>query len=439
MPHRDRGPGRGAGASVREPEEGPSDGEPSTEVAVGWRSGAWVAVGVFSALALLALVRSTAASLTSVGVGLLLAFALDPLVVRAKDRIGCSRAVAVGLVGSAFLVGAALLVVVLGPPAVRQAGEFGRELPSTVEDLYDLPLVGPALEDRDAVGAIERWVDELPARVNQDTIRDAAERLVGGVLSGLVVSLIGVAVLLDGDRLVRRLLEALPDRIEPRAVRAGRIFYRTIGAYFSGSLLVAACTASFILAAGLALGVPLAPAAALWALVVSLIPQIGGFLTGAFFGMLGFAAGPSTGIACVLLYVVWMNFENHVLGPAIVGEAVDLSPPTTMVAALVGGAAAGVPGALVATPLCGAVKVIYLEVRYGPTEAAERKPAPWNRWRQALRRRKDKKAGRAPATPERTPANTAAGRPGQPSRRTPPKVSRTPQPRSRPRRRKHRR
>lgn len=49
------------------------------------------------------------------------------------------------------------------------------------------------------------------------------------------------------------------------------------------------------------------------------------------------------------------------IAPAIAGGAVNLTPPTTMLAALVGGAAAGVPGALVATPLLGAAKALYLE------------------------------------------------------------------------------
>ncbi|MGI9051071.1 MAG: hypothetical protein ACR2HQ_00190, partial [Ilumatobacteraceae bacterium] len=40
-----------------------------------------------------------------------------------------------------------------------------------------------------------------------------------------------------------------------------------------------------------------------------------------------------------------------------------LTPPTTMIAAFVGAAVAGVPGALVATPLAGATKAIYLEAR----------------------------------------------------------------------------
>jgi predicted PurR-regulated permease PerM len=379
--------GEGERPAVRRPvspttEAGLPDDRAAARIVVGWQSGAWLAAGVATALLLLGLVRNVSSGLTSIGVGLLLAFALDPVVVRIRRRFHCSRPVAVGVVGAGFVVALGFLVLVLGPPAVEQAGEFGRELPETVEDLYDLPLAGGWLRDADASEKVQEWVDDLPARLDEKTLRDAAERIIGGLLSAVVVALIGIAVLVDGDRLVRRLLAALPDSVEPGAVQAGRIFYRTIGAYFSGSLLVAACAATFILAVGLALGVPLAPAAALWALVVNLIPQIGGFLTGSFFALLGFANGGTTGVLCILLYVLWMNFENHILQPAIVGEAVDLSPPTTMLAALVGGAAAGVPGALVATPLVGAAKAIYLEVRYGtPPEARARRPAPWARWR----------------------------------------------------------
>ena len=63
------------------------------------------------------------------------------------------------------------------------------------------------------------------------------------------------------------------------------------------------------------------------------------------------------------MFLGYQQFENNVVSPAIVGSAVNLTPPTTMLAALVGGAAAGVPGALVATPLLGAAKALYLDQR----------------------------------------------------------------------------
>ena len=59
-----------------------------------------------------ALTRNVLTSLTRVAIGLLLAFALDPLVVRIRNRFGWSRAEAVLAVG-------AVATLLVGLPAAR--------------------------------------------------------------------------------------------------------------------------------------------------------------------------------------------------------------------------------------------------------------------------------------------------------------------------------
>ena len=108
---------------------------------------------------------------------------------------------------------------------------------------------------------------------------------------------------------------------------------------------------------------PLAPLAAVWAMITDLIPQVGGALGGVVFVALALTESVPTALIAGGLFVTYMTFENHVIQPAIVGRSVDLTPPTTMVAAFVGGAVAGVPGALLATPLVGAAKQLILEAR----------------------------------------------------------------------------
>ena len=101
----------------------------------------------------------------------------------------------------------------------------------------------------------------------------------------------------------------------------------------------------------------------MWTASTNLIPQIGGFLGGSFFVLLGLTEGPTTAVICVVYFLAYQQLENHVIQPVVVGEAVDLSPPATMLAALIGASAAGVPGALLATPIVGVIKALYLEVR----------------------------------------------------------------------------
>ena len=329
------------------------------------RSSVAIVAGILGLLLVFALGRSTSRALTLLGVGILLAFALEPLVKGAQRRLRCSRAVAVALVGSLVIGGFVGLVVLVGPPAVRQAERFGQELPQTVRDLYELPLVGGRLRDADAAAQVEEWADGLPGRLDEDSVRSAADTVVNGLSTAATVLLIAIVVLLDGEVLVRRLRQLVPRRYRTRADRAGRVFYSVVGTYFAGSLFVALLAGVYVLTLGLVLGVPLAPIAAVWYAVVSLIPQIGGFLGVSFFTILALSQGVVIGLIGLVLIVLYMNAENYIISPAIVGKSVNLSPPTTMLAALVGGAALGVPGALAATPLCGTVKALYLEYRFG--------------------------------------------------------------------------
>jgi predicted PurR-regulated permease PerM len=140
-----------------------------------------------------------------------------------------------------------------------------------------------------------------------------------------------------------------------------------------------------VLTAGLALGVPLAPLAAVWSTLTNMIPQVGGFLGGSFFILLALTKSPVTALLAAVIFLGYQQFENNVIQPAVIGTAVNLTPPTTMLAALIGGAAAGVPGALVATPLLGALKALYLESRGRPLP--ERKLPVLQRLRQTVRRR----------------------------------------------------
>jgi predicted PurR-regulated permease PerM len=125
----------------------------------------------------------------------------------------------------------------------------------------------------------------------------------------------------------------------------------------------------FVLTVGLVLKVPITPLAAVWVAMWDLVPQIGGAMGGIPFVLLAFTRGAGTGLACAVIFILYLQIENHILSPLLVGQAVKLSPPATMTAALIGVSAGGVVGALVAVPLVGASKAIYLELR--PARDAE--------------------------------------------------------------------
>jgi putative heme transporter len=328
-----------------------------------WRSAALACVGVVGLVAVFAIASATSRTLTWVAIGLLLALAMDPLVDRIEQVLGLRRGVAVSCVLASFFLALTLVALLLGPETARQARSLSEDLPEVVGELSDLPVVGDTLERNHVPQKVEDWLNDLPETLAgpDANLGDRAESILSGLLAALSTGLIVIMLLLDGDRLVSAFQRLTPDRHRPRIDRAGRQFYEIVGRYFAGSLFVALLHGLYVLTIGLVLGVPLAPLLGLWAAVASLIPQIGGALAGAPFVLLGFTQGATTGVICLIAFVLYLNFENHILSPIIVGEAVNLSAPTTMVGAIVGASVAGVPGALVAVPLLGAGKAIYLE------------------------------------------------------------------------------
>lgn len=329
----------------------------------------YVAGALLVASAVVAVFRAAPSSLTKIAVGVLLAAALDPLVVRAQRMFHWSRTSAVGVVAAVLAGSFAAIALLLAPPAIRQAERLSTELPSTVERTYSWPVVGAHLEDASAAEQVANRIEELPGTIDDATIGAAVEAVLGGVQTLVLVLVTAIAVMVDGETLVARARRLVSPGRRSAADGIGRIVYRTVGNYFAGSLLVASLNGLVILAVGLALGVPLAPLAAIWATLTNLIPQVGGLLGGSFFVVLAVTEGPVTGVIALVVFLLYQQLENHVVQPAIVGKAVNLLPPTTMLAALIGGAAAGVPGALAATPLVGTFKAIYLELRQGPPDA----------------------------------------------------------------------
>lgn len=342
------------------------------EVDLDWRSVVWVMAAFVGLLALTALVRGAPRAITVLAVGTLLALALDPLVSRVERRIGGFRATAVAAVMIGLLGVAAAAIALLIPPAIDQGRDLTGETDRVVGQIEQLPLIGDNLKRAGTADAIRRGINSLPSRLQgEDTpLVGAAQRLADGLLAALFTVMVTISLLLDGERLLRGAHRLIPAERRAQADRLGRLAYHTFGKYVAGSLMVAAIAGVAVLTVGLILSVPLTPLLAIWVAVFDLVPQIGGAAGGVPFVLLGFSESATTGVICAVFFVLYLQFENHILSPLVVGRSVKLSPPATMTAALIGVSAGGVVGALLAVPVVAAAKAAYVELRPADVEAA---------------------------------------------------------------------
>jgi len=324
---------------------------------------ALAAVGLVLALA--GVVAAAPRATVYLVLGVFLALALDPIVAAVHRRTGSARSAAVAIVLTGFAGAVALLALFVVPAAISQSRDLGDELPEVVAELGDLPVVGAQLEENDVPARVEDWVEDLPERLSVDAtpLERVARSVTDGALAGAAVFLFAVALLLDGERLVARGRAFVRPERRADADRIASVLYRSVGRYAAGSVFVAGIAGTVVLVVGLVLGVPLTPLAAVWVAVWNLVPQIGGAVGGVPFVLLALTQGPGTGVIALVFFLLYLQIENHLIGPLVVGQAIQLSPLATMIAALVGVSAGGVVGALVTVPVTGAVKMIVSERR----------------------------------------------------------------------------
>lgn len=324
-----------------------------------------VAVAFLALAVVTTLVGSAPRTMTALAIAGILAIALDPVVTRLSEGLKVRRGVAVGLLAIAAAIAAALAAALIAPPTIKQANNLSKDVPKVAESLTQLPIIGERLDDAGAPEKAKQWIEDLPDRLSGDTtpIRNAAGTAFHGATALFLVLLFTAGLLIDGPFLVAHAEDLIPFKNRAALRRAATAARDVVGRYVAGSLTVAGIAGLFTLITGLVLQVPLAPLLAVWVAMWDLIPQVGGAAGGVPFVLLAFTHSPLTGVICAVLFVLYLQLENNVVQPLLVGRAVQLSPPATMAAALIGVSAGGVVGALLAVPTTGAVKAIYLERR----------------------------------------------------------------------------
>jgi predicted PurR-regulated permease PerM len=174
--------------------------------------------------------------------------------------------------------------------------------------------------------------------------------------------MLALALLVDGPRLAKAAERRVPAMQRRQWSRLIAATGSALAGYAAGAAFVAGINATVIFVIAVVLGLGVAPALALWGFVWYFVPQIGGFMGGLPLVVFAFVLGPAQGLFAALAFIAYQFLENHLIQPSVIGAAIDIAPWGTLLAAVAGGAAAGVVGAVVLTPLVGVIGVIRREL-----------------------------------------------------------------------------
>lgn len=327
---------------------------------------------VVGLVALIVFVRDLAPVPVWVIVGVTLAIAVEPLVDWLAEHTPLGREAALGTVIVGLLAAVAAMMIFAVPSIAESIRDLDEQVPKIGADLERLPIIGDELAERGVAERLQTTVEEIPQRLASDPGPiEATLRSVGdGLLATFWVLLITVTAVLDGQRARRGLRALVPrDRRERFDVVDG-VARRVVARYAVGSVVIAAIAGFASFAIAITAGVPLAPLIGLWTALTNFIPQVGGYLGAVPLVVLAFTTGTTKGLIVFAVYLIYMQVENRVIQPLIISKAVDVPPFVAMVAVLVAGAAVGVVGAILVTPLIAVALALRGELRPADVSAS---------------------------------------------------------------------
>lgn len=177
---------------------------------------------------------------------------------------------------------------------------------------------------------------------------------VGGVMNtlgqaGLVLTL-AVFFMLDDGKFARGLLRLFPKEWQPRLLALSEDVSESFGNYIRGQLLLLLVISAIAGGGLLLLGVPNALALGLLTGLLNLVPLVGMVLSAIPALLQAIPLGNTKLILVAALYFILNQIAWNVIAPMVMGRSVNMSAVGILVAILLGGGLAGLPGALLAIP-----------------------------------------------------------------------------------------
>ncbi|WP_433346781.1 AI-2E family transporter [Micromonospora sp. CA-111912] len=268
------------------------------------------------------------------------------------------------------LVGVGVLVWNL---TASQFGELSQELDQGLQRSRDFVTSTLPVTDAQLDKLIQQARDGLGGS-SPDPVGGArtATEFLGSVLLSLVLLFF---LLKDGRSMWHWVLRRMTGPNREVTAEAGRVGWRTLGAYSRGTMLIAAIDAIGIGLALVLLRVPLALPLALITFLGGFVPIIGATVAGAVAVLVALAAkGPTVALLALAAVITVQQVEGNLLEPLVMKRQVKLHPAVILVAVTAGTLIAGIAGAFVSVPITAVAYRVIDTVQRHRQEAAGRPP-----------------------------------------------------------------
>jgi predicted PurR-regulated permease PerM len=191
---------------------------------------------------------------------------------------------------------------------------------------------------------------------------DIGVGLVNSLFAGITILVLSIFMVGSGPRWVRQALALQPPERAARLERTLQHMAAAVGNFVAGALAQAVVCGVLTFIVLSILGVPFAAPLAVLSGLFDLIPLVGATIAAVLVGIVTlFADFPIDTIVWVIWAVVYQQLENTVIQPQIQRRAVNVHPFVVLVSVLFGSTLFGVAGALMAIPVAASVQIAVAE------------------------------------------------------------------------------
>jgi predicted PurR-regulated permease PerM len=323
-------------------------------------------------------------------VGLLLVYLLEPPV-RWLVRRGMRRTLAILLVYVVAIVAIVEILNLTLTPLVNELVRFIQDFPAlTIQLQLQIERLSEIYARLQLPEALREYIDSVIAGIGEGEgaspidfaiflpVLTGAGSFIGAIFGYVLLPVWVFYILKD-----RSVLTAQFDRSLPAAWRFDvwavlRIGRRVFGQWVRAQLVLGITVGVFTFIGLMLLSQLVDPVFGRYAILLSvtagvleLLPIIGPIISAVPAVLLAATAGIEPVIAALILYTLVQQIENNLLVPKIQGDAVEMHPAAVMFAIIIGGALAGLLGAILALPVTAAARdvVRYLFRRASPGDS----------------------------------------------------------------------
>ncbi len=299
--------------------------------------------------------------------GLGIAWLFEPMI-RGLEKNNIKRRLATALVYIAFILVLILLIVLVVPEFISQVKDLIGQVPVFLIKIKDfITNIFSKFKDSEIdlntiqnniITQIESFGNNITSNSLSGIINTITKILSSGAGVALGI-LIGFYFSLDFDKITNRLKSWIPVKYKSEASRVLNELNAMARGYVSGTLFTSLLVAFFTFVGLILSGINSPLLFAIFCGITNIIPYFGPYIGGIPTIIVAFSISPMCGIIALITIIIVQFMEGNIINPIVVGKATDIHPITIVISLLVFQHYFGIVGMIIATPVVGAIKILF--------------------------------------------------------------------------------